>query len=49
MICYLNGFDDAKEQLIAAKPFLKAAENKIVYIAFKEVMRILRKMKYDVN
>lgn len=49
MICYLNGFDDAKEQLIAAKPLLKAAENKIVYIAFKEVMRILRKMKYDVN
>ena len=49
MICYLNGFDDAKEQLIAAKPFLKAADNKIVYIAFKEVMRILRKMKYDVN
>ena len=49
MICYLNGFEDAKNQLIAAKPFLKAAENKIVYIAFKEVMRILRKMKYDVN
>ena len=49
MICYLNGFDDAKEQLIVAKPFLKAAENKIVYIAFKEVMRILRKMTYDVG
>lgn len=49
MICYLNGFDDAKEQLIAAKPLLKAAENKMVYVAFKEVMRILRKMKYDVG
>ncbi len=49
MICYLNGFEEAKNQLIAAKPYLKAAENKIVYIAFKEVMRILRKMKYDVN
>jgi hypothetical protein len=49
MICYLNGFEDAKNQLIAAKTFFKAAENKIVYIAFKEVMRILRKMKYDVN
>lgn len=48
MICYLNGFDDAKEQLVAAKPLLKAAENKMVYVAFKEVMRILRKMKYDV-
>ena len=31
------------------KPLLKAAQNKIVYVAFKEVMRILRKMKYDVN
>ena len=49
MICYLNGFDDAKNQLILAKPLLKAAENKIVYVAFKEAMRILRKMKYDVN
>jgi hypothetical protein len=49
MICYLNGFEDAKNQLIAAKPLLKAAENKIVYVAFKEVMRILRKMKYDVG
>jgi hypothetical protein len=48
MICYLNGFEDAKNQLIAAKPLLKAAENKIVYVTFKEVMRILRKMKYDV-
>jgi hypothetical protein len=49
MICYLNGFEDAKNQLIAAKPLLKAAENKIIYVAFKEVMRILRKMKYDVG
>ena len=49
MICYLNGFEDAAEQLIASKPLLKAAVNKIVYIAFKEVMRILRKMKYDVG
>ena len=48
MICYLNGFDDAKNELIAAKPLLKTAENKMVYVAFKEVMRILRKMKYDV-
>jgi hypothetical protein len=22
MICYLNGFDDAKEKLVEAKPFL---------------------------
>ena len=47
MICYLNGFDDAKQKLIDAKPFLKAQKNAIVYLSFKEAMRILRKMKYD--
>lgn len=45
MICYLNGFNDAKQKLIDAKlllkPFLK------VYIGFKESLRILRKMKYN--
>ena len=49
MICFLNGFEDAKEKLIDAKPFLKAQKNKLVYVNFKEVMRILRKMKYDKN
>jgi len=49
MICYLNGFDDAKQRLIDAKPLLKAFENPNVYISFKEALRILRKMKYDKN
>lgn len=49
MICYLNGFEEAKNQLTEAKPLLKTAENKMVYLSFKEVMRILRKMKYDRN
>ena len=49
MICFLNGFEDAKEKLIDAKPFLKAQKNKLVYVNFIEVMRILRKMKYDKN
>ena len=49
MICYLNGFDEAKQQLIDAKPLLKAHSNPVVYLAFKEAMRILRKMKYDVS
>lgn len=49
MICYLNGFDDAKQKLIDAKPLLKAFENPTVYISFKEALRILRKMKYDKN
>lgn len=47
MICYLNGFEQAKQKLIDAKPFLKALENSVVYVNFKEALRILRKMKYD--
>lgn len=47
MICYLNGFDEAKQKLIDAKQLLKAFENPNVYISFKEALRILRKMKYD--
>lgn len=47
MICYLNGFEDAKQKLIDAKSYMKAFENPLVYLSFKEVMRILRKMKYD--
>ena len=47
MICYLNGFQDAKQKLIDAKPFLKANSNPLVYLNFKEAMRILRKMKYN--
>jgi hypothetical protein len=47
MICYLNGFDDAKEKLVEAKPLLKPFPQ--IYLSFKEAMRILRKMKYDVH
>lgn len=49
MICYLNGFEDAKQILIDAKPLLKKHPNTTVYLSFKEAMRILRKMKYDIN
>mgnify|MGYP006183969377 CR=1 FL=1 len=49
MICYLNGFDEAKQKLIDAKSLLKTFENPTVYISFKEALRILRKMKYDKN
>ncbi len=45
MICYLNGFDEAKQKLIDAKSLLKTFENPTVYISFKEALRILRKMK----
>ncbi len=47
MICYLNGFDEAKQKLIDARPFLKAQKKFTVYLSFKEAMRILRKMKYN--
>lgn len=47
MICYLNGFDDAKQKLIDAKILLKPFPQ--VYLSFKESLRILRKMKYDVQ
>ncbi|MEZ7498298.1 ATP-binding protein [Flavobacterium sp. Arc3] len=47
MICYLNGFDDAKEKLEEAKSLLKPFPH--IYLSFKEAMRILRKMKYDVK
>uniref|UniRef100_UPI00404A8005 ATP-binding protein n=1 Tax=Flavobacterium sp. TaxID=239 RepID=UPI00404A8005 len=47
MICYLNGFEEAKTHLITAKPFLKQLKNKQAYASFKEVMRVLRKMKYN--
>ena len=47
MICYLNGFDEARQKLIDAKPLLKQFAQ--VYLSFKEALRILRKMKYDVQ
>jgi hypothetical protein len=47
MICYLNGFEDAKQKLVDAKLLLKPFPQ--VYLSFKESMRILRKMKYDVQ
>ena len=47
MICYLNEFEEAKQKLIDAKLLLKPFPS--VYVAFKEALRILRKMKYDVQ
>lgn len=47
MICYLNGFDDAKQRLIDAKILLKPFGQ--AYLSFKEALRVLRKMKYDVQ
>jgi hypothetical protein len=47
MICYLNGFDEAKQKLIDAKLLLKPFGQ--IYLSFKEALRVLRKMKYDIQ
>ncbi|MAD97443.1 MAG: AAA family ATPase [Flavobacteriaceae bacterium] len=46
LICYLNGFVDIQEELLKVKHFLKSLEDKTTYIKFKEVMRVIRKVKY---
>jgi hypothetical protein len=44
MICYLNGFTEAKEKLITAGSIKVYPP---IYLSFKEAMRVVRKMKYD--
>jgi len=46
LICYLNGFDDAKNNLEQARHLVKK-KNKKIYLALKEALRILRKVKYN--
>jgi hypothetical protein len=46
LICYLNGFNDAKDQLKKAKSYIKSLNDKTIYIKYKEVIRVLRKVKY---
>lgn len=47
LICYLNGFIDAKDQLKKAKIYIKGFDDKITYIKYKEVLRVLRKVQYQ--
>ncbi len=49
MICYLNGFEDARQILISSKSVLKNHSKSAVYFNFKEAMRIMRKMKYNTS
>ncbi|CAM3444108.1 ATP-binding protein [Zobellia roscoffensis] len=46
LICYLNGFDEAKEQMEMARSLLKKGYPK-VYLGVKEALRILRKVRYN--
>ena len=47
LICYLNGYADAAEQLEKTKVYIKNIEDKTTYIKYKEAMRVLRKVKYN--
>ncbi len=46
LICYLNGFDEAKEQMETARSLFKKTDPKI-YLTLKETLRILRKVRYS--
>lgn len=46
LICYLNGFEDAKEYLENARLLLKGYNSK-VYQSLKDALRILRKVRYS--
>ena len=47
LLCYLNGLLDASELLEKAKYYIKNLEDKTTYIELKEVMRVIRKVKYN--
>ncbi|MEO1484458.1 MAG: ATP-binding protein [Bacteroidota bacterium] len=46
LICYLNGFEEAKEQMERARGLLKKTYNG-AYLSLKESLRILRKVRYN--
>ena len=46
LLCYLNGFEEARDQLEVARPLLKK-NNSTVYQSLKESLRVLRKVRYN--
>ncbi len=46
LLCFLNGFEEAKDKLTESKPFLKKY-NEEVYASLKESIRIIRKIRYS--
>ena len=46
LICFLNGFDEARDQMEHARPLLKKFDTS-VYASLKESLRVLRKVKYN--
>lgn len=49
LLCHLHGFKDAIQLLISYKEYFKNKKSINLYTSFKEVMRILRKLKYETN
>jgi len=47
LICFLNGYIDASDQLKKAKNYMRNLEDKTTYIKYKEAMRVIRKVKYN--
>jgi len=47
LICVLNEIPNAYLKLTEAKSILKSLENELVYIKYKEAIRVLRKIKYS--
>lgn len=47
LICSLNGFTDAKTKLQSARSYLKELKDKKSYVQYKEAIRLLRKVKYQ--
>jgi len=46
LICYLNGFEEAKDRMEEARALLKTYNDE-VYQSLKESLRIIRKVKYN--
>ncbi|WP_394974549.1 ATP-binding protein [uncultured Croceitalea sp.] len=46
LICYLNGFEEAKKQMEDARAILKKTDQRI-YLSLKEALRVLRKVRYN--
>jgi hypothetical protein len=46
LICYLNGFEEARERMEDSRELLKRTD-KVTYQSLKESLRIIRKVRYN--
>jgi hypothetical protein len=46
LICFLNGFEEAKEQLENARGLIKVIDQE-AYDSLKEALRVIRKVRYN--